>query len=1054
MENFVNLHNHSHFSLLNALPKIKELIKKAKDSEMSSLALTDNGNLYGAIDFYKECKKQNIKPIIGLHAYVAMRSRFDKQTGIDNSRTRIILLAKGEKGYKNLIKLVSLSHLEGFYYKPRIDKELIEKYSEDLICISPIFNSEISLALKNNNIEKSIEIINWYKNIFGSENFFLQISRHSELKGHEEFVEKIIKLSKETDSEIVASQEVYYLNSEDDKIRETLMAIQTNSEIRDKEEKADFSFINNKKALKLFKDTPEATENSVKIANMCNLELELGKWVFPKFELPDGSDSYDDALRKMVYDGIEKRKLEKTKEIEERIEYELNIIKSKGYSVYFLIVGDLLSYAHKNNILTTIRGSVAGSLITYLAGITNLNPIEYELRFERFLNPDRPSAPDIDMDFADNRRDEVIEYARKKYGENKVAQIGTFGTMMARGSIRDVARALGFPYGLGDKIAKMIPFGSQGFPMTIKRALEMEPDLKKIYKEDEDVKKIIDTAKKIEGCARHISVHAAGVVISPTDLTDFTPLQYDPKGGGKIITQYDMHAIEDAGLIKFDFLGIKNLSILSNAVNLTKKIYGIDIDIENVPVDDKKTFELLARGETAGVFQLNGQGVTRYLKELKPEKIQDINAMVALYRPGPMEFIPEYIKRKNNPQLIKYPHESMKDILEKSYGLLIYQEDVMMTAIKLAGYSWLDADKFRKAMGKKIPELMKEQEEKFKEGCIKNSIPKSTTDDLWERIKPFALYAFNKSHAASYGRVAYQTAYMKANFPVVYMSAILTADSGDVEKISEIIHECERMGIEVLPPNINESFGEFTVVRSEKERIRFGLNTIKNFGEVIANSIIKEREENGKFTSLGNFLTRIKDRNLNKKSLEALIKCGAMDEFEERGKMIENIENILYFNKEIQKEDSDQENLFGSSSFSILEPNLSESEPAQMKDKLRWEKELLGLYISGHPLDEFKEKTKKIKNDIKTIKEKSKEGMDVLVLGIIDEVKTIIVKGNKRMAFMKLSDYSTSIEVVIFPKTYEEYRDILNQENCVVIKGKISHRNGDVSLIADSIKIL
>ena len=1058
---FIHLHTHSHYSLLNALPKIDELVKTAKKCEMSTLALTDNGNLYGAIEFYKTCKKADIKPIIGIDAYLAVRSRKDKQAGVDSSRYRLVLLAKNLAGYKNLIKLVTESYIDGFYYKPRIDKEILEKYKDGLICISPSFSGDIAVAIKNKDHDKARDLIEWYKKIFGDKNFFIEITHHPEIEGHEDKMNALIEIAKESKTPIVAAHDVYYINEKDRKARETLISIQNNVDFSDKNRletsEENFSFITSEQAERYFKKIPEAILNCEKIANMCNLELKLGSWVFPDYKLPDGVVA-DDALRDLVEKGFEKRKLTETSELRERVEYELKVIKDKGYSPYFLVVSDLLKYAHEHGILTTIRGSVAGSLVTYLANITNVNPMEFKLPFERFLNPERPSAPDIDMDYADNRRDEIIAYAKQKYGEDKVAQIGTFGTMMARGSVRDAARAMGFPYTTGDKIAKLIPMGAQGFPMTIDKAIAEVPELKKIYKEERDVKEITDMAKKIEGCARHISVHAAGVVISPTPLTDYVPLQYDTKGENKIITQFDMHAVEDAGLLKFDFLGIKNLSILADAVKITEKLRGIKIDIENIPWDDKITFEMLTRGETIGLFQLNGQGMTRYLKELRPTAITDINAMVALYRPGPMESIPQYIERKHDAGKIKYLDPRMKDILSQSYGVITYQDDVMLIAIKLGEYSWLEADKLRKAMGKKIPAEMEAQKEKLNEGLMKNGMTKQKAEELWKLIEPFAAYGFNKAHAASYGRVAYQTAYMKANFPAIYMSAVLTADSGDVEKIAEIIAECKRMQIPVLPPNINESFGGFTVIKDEtnKNQIRFGLYTIKNFGVGIADFIISERKKGGKFKSLVDFLDRIKDKNLNKKSMDALIKSGAMDNFGERGVLLSNLENILAYNKEKNQTGDNQNSLFGlmDDQTSVPKLKLEEAPEAKQADKLLWEKELLGLYISGHPLDKFKEKLEKRNTNIRKIKEEAKEGEIVVVGGILEEVKNIITKKGDSMLFLKLSDFTGSIEAVVFPRVFEEFKAIFVPENCVAIKGKISTRNGTISIIANKAKVM
>lgn len=1039
---------------------------------MDALALTDAGNLYGAIEFYKTCKKAGVKPIIGVDFYMALRSRKDMQAGIDSRRSRLVLLAKNYDGYKNLIKLVTSSYLEGFYYKPRIDRELIEKYSENLICISPSFSSEISQALKAKNTLKAKELIDFYKKVYGNENFFLEITRHPEIDGHEGLMQQIIKLSRETKIDIVAGHDVYYLHPEDKEARDTLMLVNTSGDMSDRnsqgggmngqENEEDFSFISTEKALGLFRDIPEALHNTVKIADICNLDLGLGKWYFPKFVVESGL-TYDDELKRLAYEELEKKSIEKTKEITDRIEYELKVIEDKGYAQYFLVVYDLLLYAHEHGILTTIRGSVAGSLVTYVIGITNINPIEYKLPFERFLNPERPSAPDIDMDFADDRRDEVIEYTKKKYGFDKVAQIGTFGTMMAKGAVRDIARALGFPYETGDRISKLIPLGAQGFPMTIDRALGEVAELREAYEREPDTKRIIDMAKKIEGCARHISVHAAGVVISPDNLTEHVPLQYDTKGredgSKKIITQYDMYAVgeDGVGLLKFDFLGIKNLSILADAVERVKKIENKNIDIENIPIDDKKTFEMLARGETIGVFQLNGSGMTKFLVDLKPTTIHDINAMVALYRPGPLESIPQYIERKHNSSKISYLDPRMKDVLDMSYGVITYQDDVMMIAIELGGYSWLEADKLRKAMGKKIPKEMEEQKEKLQAGLIKNGMSKKNASTLWKLIEPFAAYGFNKAHAASYGKVAYQTAYMKANFPTIYMSSVLSADSGDVEKIAESIHECKRMGISVLPPDINESYSLFTVPKESKDTVRFGLVTIKNFGQGIATAIIEERKRGGKFKSLSDFLDRVKDKNLNKKSLEALIKAGAMDSFDiDRGILLGNVEILLQYNKEKNNQSESQDSLFGLMSDTSTVPTLKLANvpKATMLEKLGWEKELLGLYISGHPLDRYRDIIKRRNMDIKKAKETLKEGETVTIACIVEEIRPISTKKGDQMAFMKVADFSGTIETVVFSRVLTEFRHALTPDKCVAIKGKMSERNGEKSIIVERVKVL
>lgn len=1053
---FVHLHVHSHYSLLNAIPTPKELVATASKDGQQALALTDSGALYGAIDFLKACDKGHIKPIVGIDAYLAPRTRFDMEATIDKPRARLVLLAKNNTGYKNLIKMVTLSNTEGFYYKPRMDRELLETYKEGLVCIIPSFAGETSHHLKNSDTERAEADLNWYKSIFGDD-CYLELTHHPEMLGHQELQAKIKTLAQKGTVPLVAAHDVYYLNKDDATAREVMVKIQNGGVVDLSEERQeDFSFITQAKAVEYFKDTPEALTNTIKIAESCHIEIPIGtKWYFPNYIIESGKDP-DEELKEQAYKGVAWRGHSLLNPInKERLDYELSVIKTKGYAKYFLVVGDLLREARERKILTTIRGSVAGSYTTYVLGITNVDPLEYKLPFERFLNPERPSAPDIDMDYADNRRDEIIEYAKQKYGGDKVAQIGTFGTMMARAAVRDTARALGHPYSTGDRIAKLIPLGSQGFAMTISRALDIEPDLKKLYKQDSDSRDVIDLAQKIEGRARHVGVHAAGVVIAPEPLSEFVPIQLDTKTG-KFITQYEMKSVgeDGVGLLKFDFLGIKNLAILADAVTRVKAIRDEDVDIENIPLNDPKTFEMLASGQTMGLFQLNGSGMTAFLKQLQPSSIHDINAMVALYRPGPMESIPQYIERKHNANLISYLDPRMATILDRSYGVVTYQDDVLMIARELAGYSWLEADMLRKAMGKKIPEVMEAEKQKLVDGFRDHGkLSPSQGEKIWKLIEPFAAYGFNKAHAASYGRVAYQTAYMKANYPVEYMSAVLTADSGDTEKIAEIIHECERMGIEVLPPDINESFSAFSVVPST-QKIRFGLTTIKNFGEGIADAIIAERKKNGPFVSLTDFLTRVHDKNLNKKSLEALITTGALDRFELRGKMFANMESLLAFNKEhIAGKEANQDSLFGGMTTAVNELALADTQDVSTAQKLLWEKELLGVYVSGHPLNEFKEELEK-RTTITQIKNDGRNGIPVVTAGMVETVKELLTKKGDRMAFIQLANLEDTIEMVAFPEVFQSYKDLLIPGTCVAIKGKLSIRNEQPSVLVDKFKKL
>jgi DNA polymerase-3 subunit alpha len=1034
----VQLRNHTHYSLLKALPKVADLILEAKKANMKALALTDYSNMYGTIEFYSTCKKEGIKPIIGAEFTIRNNDR----------KFQIVILAKDVTGYKNLMRITSLVNIDNSL-SPLLTDEILLSHKEGLLIISGGLWGDINnlLVIDEKLARKRLD---FYKINF-PDSYFLEVNPQINVDNSKEIRAKTIALSKETGTPLVATWNTHYLHRQDKSAQKILYLVQGEEHSLDEYnhlfQKDSFAF---EFDTDIFNDIPEALENTQKIADLCNVEIPLGQWVFPAIEF---TKSYNEDLRELAYNGLSVRNLELTETVKTRLEYELKVIADKGYSPYFLVVYDLLRYARENNILTNIRGSVAGSLVTYLLQVTKCDPLSYKLPFERFLNPERPSAPDIDMDYADTRRDEVIDYARRKYGFDNVAQIGTFGTMMARGAVRDVARAMKYPYLVGDRISKMIPPPKQGFPVTIASALRDIPELKEMYDTDRETQEILDMAQKVEGCARHISVHAAGTVISPLPLWEFTPIQKDPKGG-KVITQYDMYTIEDAGLLKFDFLGIRNLTILGDAIKLTKERYGVTVDIESISLDDKKTFSMLARGETMGLFQLNGSGMTRFLKELKPSTIFDINAMVALYRPGPLEMIPEYIKRKHNPKAVSFLDPRLEPILDQSFGVIVYQDDVMLIAIHLAGYSWLEADKLRKAMGKKIPAEMQAQKEKLMQGFLEHGLSLKKGQELWSLIEPFAAYGFNKAHAASYGRVAYQTAYMKANFPVAYMTAILSNESGDVEKISEIVSECKRMGIIVLPPDINKSEGGFSVVIdiNGKEEIRFGLYTVKNLGVDIADAIIEERKKSGPFTSFENFIRRITHKNLNKKSLEALTMCGALDAFAERNEILANSENILEFHKHVVKDNILQSSLFEISDEATFV--MKKVPTATQKQKLTWEKELLGLFVSGFPLDPWKEKIAIRNIDIEKTHTQIADGKEVSLAVIIEAIRITITKKGDKMALLKLRDYTGFIEVVVFPETYKRYKEAIIIDIPLVVKGKVSTRNGEKTIAIDEIKKL
>ncbi len=1024
MSTFSHLSVHSHYSLLNALPQIDPLVEAAVNFGMPALALTDRNNLYGAIEFYKACTKKSIKPILGV----------DLDFFIAGTTGHVILLAENFAGYQHLLKLVSRAHLSA-PTEPRALEKDFEEFGSGLIALIP------DTALIAPGASELVELLT---RTLGKGSVFARLGWNG---GRERQI-RTAGVAAGLGLPLVASDGTYYLKPEDKEALDIVRRIQNPTAPVDGNDRA---FASPATLEERYRDFPEAVKNMEAVVERVSVTLTLGNWIFPTFAIPD-TTTYEAELKRAALAGIARRNLSETEEILGRIDYELTIINQKGFAPYFLTVADLLSYARSAKILTTTRGSAAGSLVSYLTGITNVNPLEYKLPFERFLNPGRPKAPDIDMDISDVKRDLMVEYVKKKYGEDRVAQIGTFGTMMARAAVRDVARALGYSYGIGDRIAKLIPLGSQGFPMTIDHALEIEEDLRKLYKSDEDAEIIINTARRIEGNARHISVHAAGVVVAPEPLTNFTPVQLEPNGG-KIITQYDMYSLTDeyggVGLLKFDFLGLKNLSILADAVERVDRRLGETVDIETIPIKDPKTFEMLAKGFTEGVFQLSGGGMTRHLKDLKPSSIDDINAMVALYRPGPMESIPQYIQRKHNPAYITYPDPRMKDILDRSYGIITYQDDVLMTAITIAGYSWLEADNLRKAMGKKIPVEMEAQKEKFLSGAQSfGKITKEKAESIWKLIEPFAAYGFNKAHAASYGKVAYQTAYMKANFPEDYMSSLMSADSGDVDSIALHVAESERLGISVLPPDINESYKSFSVPKPGV--IRFGLNTIKNFGEGAARSIIDERQMNGEFVSLGDFAFRIPSA-INKRAMESLIKAGAMDRFGERAAILEKLDAIAA----AQHKDVSVESQSALFVVTAKAPTITLSNTlTSLKDKLGWEKELLGIYVSGHPTDQFKETFDKYKGSVRAAVNEVRSGFPVIVGGVIDEVKSILTKKGDRMAFITISDKEASIESVAFPTVFKEHASQLTEGAIVLVKGKVNRRNGEPSILIDKVKVV
>lgn len=1064
---FTHLHVHSEYSLLDGMIKIDQLISAVKSLGMNAVALTDHGAMYGAFEFYIKAKDAGIKPIIGVEIYKAKNSRFDKQPAIERDQYHLVLLAKNFIGYKNLMKIVTIANLEGFYYKPRIDFSVLEKYSQGLIALSGCLQGEIASLLKEDQLEEAEKVLKKYLEIFGKD-FYLEIQRHLKPEILVSINEKLLFLSRKYGVPIVATNDVHYLTSEDAYAQEILLCIQTQHSIFEKNrplsmiDSPDYYLKTPNEMKGLFIDLPEAIENTEKIASECNVEIPYGKWILPNFPINEGI-SPEIYLKQQVEKNLPFRfsSSEISPALKKRIEYELEVINKKGYATYFLIVSDFVNWAKNHGIAVGPgRGSVAGSLVAYILRITDINPLDYNLPFERFLNPERPTPPDIDVDFADVRRDEVLDYVTKKYGKEKVAQIITFGRMEARMAVRDVARALGMSYSFGDRIARMIPFGKQGFAMTIDKAMEENPALKLAYQNDEDTRKVLDIARKIEGLARHCSVHAAGVVIADQDLTEYVPLQKEPRGE-RIITQYDMYSLDlnavsdnkAIGLLKVDFLGLRNLTILENAIRYVYKNSGQKINLYEIPLDDEKTFKLISEGKTIGVFQLESGGMRQLAKDLKPSKISDIMAMVALYRPGPMELIPSFIEGKRNPKKIKYLHRDLIPILSETYGVLVYQEQVMEIAHKLAGYTMAEADTLRMAMGKKKKALMKKEKEKFIAGCIKRGYSKNLAEKIYSFIEKFVGYGFNKPHSASYALIAYWTAYMKANYPVEYMTALLSAELQSVSgpareaKIFQTIEECRAMNIPVFPPDINKSEADFTI---EGGGIRFGLSAIKNVGQAALETILNARQQSP-FQGLKDFLLRVDLRKVNKKTVESLIKAGAFDQFGNRASLLTYyslvVGEILTIKKEMIAGQTDL--------FSLQQPLKIKDELPSVADfteeeKYNMEKEMIGFAIGKNPLSPFKALIdKKITKKIGEINENDK-GASHIIAGTISRVKKIITKKNNgEMAFVNLFDETGSIEVIVFPKIFSKTKDIWQVNQPIMLKGKIDNREGTLTIIVD-----
>ena len=1077
---YVHLHNHTHHSLLDGLQKIPEMIEQTKKLSMGAIAVTDHGTLSGSLEFYKTALENNIKPIIGIETYVASRKHTDKDPSKDRGRFHLTLLAMNNKGYENLMSLSTIANLEGFYHKPRVDRDLLSKYNEGLICLSGCIGGELGEALRYGQMSQAKEIINWYKETFENR-YYLEIQDHGHLWREQDKVNKqLIKLGEEFEVECVVTCDAHYLKHEDQEAHEILLCVQTGSFYDDADRMTlrdtPLHLTDPKQVIQRWKDYPELILNTKKIADLCNVEIEIGKIRIPTFETEKGKTERDqlveDVYRGLAwrYGGLTKSKsknisiadskeiLKDRQDVLKRADYELKVIENMDFCGYFLIVADFVEWAKNQGIFVGPgRGSGAGVIVAYALDITELDPLKYNLLFERFLNPDRISMPDIDIDIQDNRRDEVINYCVEKYGQKRVANIVTFGTMAARNAIRDVSRVLQVPYAEADRLAKMVPPPIQGRHIPLKKSIKDNKDLKSEYESNGVSKKVIDLAIKLEGTIRSHGVHAAGVVIAPDDLVKFVPLEMAQKG--VITTQYPLNIIEDLGLVKMDFLGLKNLTIIKNTLRIINKVEDTKIDIQTMSLDDEQTYELLGRGDTTGVFQLESSGMKRYLKELKPTEFDDIIAMCALYRPGPLTagLTDKFVKRKNGLEPVKYDHPAMKPSMESTYGVLVYQEQVMQFSKDVCGFTGGEADTLRKAIGKKKRDVMEKMKVKFIEGGVNHGgVPRGIMEKFWEDLMGFADYAFNKSHSACYAMIAYWTAYLKAHYPSAFMAALMTSDYDDTDRLAIEIGECKSMGLTVLPPDINQSFVEFAIVPGTNQ-IRFGLSAIKNVG-LGAVELLTEERKKGSFKSLEDLLRRSSSKFLNRKTLESLIKTGALDRFGSRGDLLFNVDELLAYASKYQKDGtSGQIDLFGSSESAkslskiILKPN---PEIMVEKDWLNWERELLGIYLSSHPLESYQEFLTNNTQEIKSINQSS-EGKTVEIGGLVNSLRIINTRNNQKMAFVEISDISGSMEVIVFPGIYKDNSELWQKDKVLVVKGKINSKDrqgnsiGELKLLAD-----
>lgn len=1081
---FVHLHNHTHFSVLDGLTKIPDLVNQVREFGMEAVAITDHGTMSGVIELYKEATEKGIKPIIGMETYVSARKFSDKEPAKDKPNYHLTILAMNELGYQNLMRLSTIANLDGFYYRPRIDFDLLSKYSEGLIVLSGCIGGELGENILNGQMDAAEEIASRYKKLLG-DRYYIELQDHGH-RDHPSYWEtqgkvndELLNLAKKLDIPCVLTCDAHYLKAEDKEAHEILLCVQTGSFLNDSNRMSlkefDLHFTDPKEVIARWgKQHPDLIKNTKAIADRCFIELKLNKILIPKFPVPLEHKNEREYLKELVSQGLAQRYggVSKTqaktlsvkqalakvpKEIIERSNYELGVIDHMGFQGYFLIIHDFITWGKRQGIVFGPgRGSAAGSIVSYALGITAIDPLKYDLLFERFLNPDRISMPDVDIDIMDTRRNEVISYCADKYGHDRVANIVTYGKMAARNAVRDVARVLQVPYAEADRLAKMIPQPVQGIHVPLKKTLLSDRDLKHEYATNPTAKQVFDLAMRLEGTIRSHGVHAAGVVISPDDIVKFTPLEMAQKG--VVATQYAMGPIEQLGLLKMDFLGLSNLTIIKNALRIIRKVYGDNVDIDNLPLDDKLTFELFKNGDTTGVFQFESSGMRRYLKQLKPTEFEDIIAMNALYRPGPMQFIDDFIARKNGEKEIIYPHPSMEGVLKNTYGVLVYQEQVMQISKEVCGFSGGEADTLRKAIGKKNIDMMRKLRERMIEGAKSVSgINEKTMQKFWQQLEDFAAYCFNKSHSACYAYIAYQTAYLKAHYPAAFLAALMTSDYDDTERLAIDIAECQRLGLSVLPPDINESFKEFAVIKAGTgTSIRFSLSAIKNVGSNAVDAILSAREE-ALFTDLEDFLCRVDYRAVNRKSLESLIKAGVFDRFHDRALLLDNLDLIINYASRSQKQaDSGQTDLFGNLSAQTdvtVRLNLPAASNEKIsREQLGWERELLGIYLSKHPLSLFEDLLKTRTQPIATLSP-DMDGRLAQIGGLVSSIREITTKNGQKMAFVKIEDLSGGTEIILFPSSYQQTLELWRIDKVVIVKGKLTAKDRDGRL-SNEVKLL